>query len=381
MPEGTPAREHGGPLQGCRVVDFSTLLPGPFATRLLFEAGAEVIKIERPGQGDELRAGSPAWGDTSLSFALMNTGKRSIAADLKQASQRKALLALIREADILVEQFRPGVMDRLGLGYETVRDVNPQIIYCSITGYGQSGPSAQVAGHDLTYMAETGLLSLTGDASGAPCLPPVLVADIGAGTLPAIVNILLALRHRDQHGEGCHLDISLTDNLFSFPYWAIARGLGYQDWPVSGGERLTGGTPRYQLYRTKDGRHVAAAPLEQRFWDAFCEVIGLEATFRDDAKQPQVTRAAVAAIIAGRDSAAWRDAFAGKDVCAVVVNTMKEAAAHPHFRSRGLFERQLHEGGRSMPDLVMPLAPIFRRPSSGSTSWPVLGEANPLLGA
>src|SRR5690606_1845454 len=132
-------------------------------------------------------------------------------------------------------------MDRLGLGYEEIKKINPQIVYCSITGYGQDGPAAQVAGHDLTYMAETGLLSLASDGRGAPTLPPVLVADIGAGTLPAIINILLALRYRDACGEGSKLDISITDNLFSFPYWAVARGVGYGQWPQSGGERLTGG--------------------------------------------------------------------------------------------------------------------------------------------
>ncbi len=369
----------GGPLQGCRILDFTTLLPGPFATRLLYEAGAEVIKIERAGQGDELRAGSPAWGDTSLGFALMNAGKRSIAVDLKCDEQKQAVLALMREADVIVEQFRPGVMDRLGLGYEAARRMNPQIIYCSITGYGQEGPSAQVAGHDLTYMAETGLLSLTGDAAGVPVLPPVLVADIGAGTLPAVVNILLALRHRDTHGEGAYLDISLTDNLFSFPYWAVSRGVGYGQWPVTGGERLTGGTPRYQLYRAKDGRYIAAAPLEQRFWEAFCRVIGLDAAFRDDSQNPQATYAAVAEIIARHDSSYWRDAFAGKDVCAAVVNTLSEAAAHPHFRSRGLFERRLHGGAHEAPDVVLPLVARFRRPASEQAVWPALGEANTLL--
>src|SRR5690606_29548049 len=174
-------------------------------------------------------------------------------------------------------------MDRLGLGYEEIKKINPQIVYCSITGYGQDGPAAQVAGHDLTYMAETGLLSLAGDAAGAPTLPPVLVADIGAGTLPAIINILLALRYRDTHGEGSKLDISITDNLFCFPYWAVSRGVGYQQWPKSGAERLTGGSPRYQIYKAKDGRYIAAAPLEQRFWNVFCEVIGLDDEHRDDA--------------------------------------------------------------------------------------------------
>lgn len=290
------------PLADCRVLDFSNLLPGPFATQILAEAGAQVVKIERPDGGDELRAGLPRWGETSLSFALLNGGKRSIAIDLKSPGARERILPLVREADVLVEQFRPGVMARLGLGYSALKEINPRLVYCSITGYGQEGPSAQVAGHDLTYMADSGLLSLSQGADGAPTLPPVLVADIGAGTMPAVINILLALRSRDATGEGSWVDISITDNLFTFPYWGIARGERYGDWPKSGLERLTGGTPRYQIYRTSDGRHIAAAPLEQRFWNVFCEVIGLPAQWRDDSKNPQGTRAAVAEIIASRDS-------------------------------------------------------------------------------
>lgn len=371
-------RAHTAPLAGCKVIDFSNLLPGPFATRLLADAGAEIVKVERPGVGDELRAGTPVWGDTSLSFALLNTGKKSVAIDLKNEAERERLLPLIQEADILIEQFRPGVMDRLGLGYETLSRLNPRIVYCSITGYGQQGPSAQVAGHDLTYMAETGLLSLAADSSGAPTLPPVLVGDIGAGSLPAIINILLALRYRDTHGEGSWLDISITDNLFAFPYWAVARGEAFQQWPQTGGERLTGGSPRYQIYRTLDDRFIAAAPLEQRFWKTFCQAIGLAEDLYDDAKQPERTRAAVAEIIRGHDSGHWRGVFEGQDVCAVVVNTMQEAANHEHFRGRGLFDRKLKDGERAAPDMKLPLAPFFERPSE-NRRWPALGENNHLL--
>ncbi|MGV3654803.1 MAG: CaiB/BaiF CoA transferase family protein [Noviherbaspirillum sp.] len=366
------------PLAGLRVLDFSNLLPGPYATLILLEAGAEVIKIERPDGGDELRAGTPRWGDTSLSFALLNSGKRSIALDLKAPAERERLLPLLREADILVEQFRPGVMDRLGLGYEAVKAANPGIVYCSITGYGQAGALSQVAGHDLNYMAEAGLLSLAKGADGSPTLPPVLVGDIGAGTMPAVINILLALRHRDLTGEGSHLDVSITDNLFAFPYHAVARGAAFGQWPRAGAERLTGGTPRYQIYRTSDGRHVAAAPLEQRFWTVFCEVVGLDPLWRDDGKDPEGTRAAVAARIARHDSAHWRRAFAGKDACAVIVNTMEEAAAHPHFRGRGLFDRNISADGRNGPAVQVPLDRQFLRDDAGQPC-PALGEGNKLL--
>ncbi|PLC55922.1 CoA transferase [Pollutimonas nitritireducens] len=366
------------PLSDCRVLDFSNLLPGPFATQILAEAGAQVIKIERPDGGDELRAGLPRWGDTSLGFALLNGGKRSIAIDLKSSGALEQILPLVREADVLVEQFRPGVMARLGLGYGDLKEINPRLVYCSITGYGQDGPSAQVAGHDLTYMAESGLLSLSQGADGSPTLPPVLVADIGAGTMPAVINILLALRSRDVTGEGSWVDISITDNLFAFPYWGVARGERYGDWPKSGGERLTGGSPRYYIYQASDGRHIAAAPLEQRFWNVFCEAIGLAAHWRDDSKDPAGTRDAVAEIIACHDSAHWRSVFEGKDACAVVVSTLREAADHSHFRSRGLFDRRISDGNDSAPALKVPLDPQFLREKAAS-DWPVLGEGNGLL--
>lgn len=366
------------PLANCRILDFSSRVPGPLATQILAEAGAEVIKIERPDGGDNLRARTPRWGDTSLSFALLNTGKRSIAVDLKSDADRGRLLPLVREADIVVEQFRPGVMARLGLGYEVLKKINPKLIYCSITGHGQNGPLAQAAGHDLTYMAEAGLLSQAQGADGAPTLPPVLVADIGGGSMPAVINILLALRHRDLTGEGSLLDISITDNLFSLPYWGYARGEAFGDWPRAGVERLSGASPRYQIYRTSDGRHIAAAPLEQNFWKVFCDTIELPQEWRDDRLDPAGTRSAIANIIGCHSSTHWRHKFEGTDACAVVVNTLQEAAAHPHFRARGLLSRQIFDGTRSAPAWKVPLDSQFVR-EEADASWPALGEANDLL--
>lgn len=368
------------PLSGIRILDFSNLLPGPMATLMLQEAGAEVVKIERPQGGDELRAGTPKWGEprTSLGFALLNSGKRSVAIDLKSKEERTRLLPLLREADVLVEQFRPGVMERLGLGYEAVREINPKVIYCSITGYGQEGPLSQVAGHDLTYMADTGLLSLGPTHDGVPALPPVLVGDIGAGSLPAVVNILLALRQRDRTGEGCWLDVSITDNLLAFPYSALARGASLGEWPVPGKERLTGGTPRYQIYRTSDGRCLAAAPLEQRFWDVFCEIIGLDVRWRNDSDDPEGTRNAVAQVIMNRSSEHWRRAFEGRDACVAIVSTLKEVHANPHFRARKLFDRTLRSAKDSAPALAVPLDRQFLREREGDVC-PPLGEGNGLL--
>jgi crotonobetainyl-CoA:carnitine CoA-transferase CaiB-like acyl-CoA transferase len=181
------------PLAGLRVLDFTTLLPGPLATLMLADAGASVVKVERRDGGDPGRANRPAREGMSLQFAMLNRGKKSIAADLKDPADRAAVLALAKEADVLVEQFRPGVMDRLGLGYAALKRENPRLIYCAITGFGQDGPLAQVAGHDLTYLARAGMLSLTDDGSGVPTLPCGQIADVGGGSLPALSSILLAL--------------------------------------------------------------------------------------------------------------------------------------------------------------------------------------------
>src|SRR5256885_16189773 len=190
------------PLSGILVLDFTTLLPGPLATLMLAEAGAEVIKIERP-EGEDMRARAGHTVADGAAFALVNRGKKGIALDLKDGSERSKLRALLEKADVLVEQFRPGVMQRLNLGFEDVRKINPRLVYCSITGYGQDGPRAGEAGHDLNYIGNTGLLALQPGPADRPVVPPALVADIGGGTLPAGVNILLALRPRAAAREGC----------------------------------------------------------------------------------------------------------------------------------------------------------------------------------
>ncbi len=364
------------PLAGVRVLDFSTLLPGPLATLLLAEAGAEVIKIERPGRGDEMRSYTPKFGDHSVNFALLNRGKRSIAIDLKAPGAIDRLRPLLESADIVLEQFRPGVMDRLGLGYEALKAINPRVIYCAVTGWGQHGPKADVAAHDLNYVAESGMLGLAAAADGAPVVPAALVADIAGGTYPAVINILLALRERDRTGEGCKLDIAMADNLFTFMYWAIGSGIAAGEWPRPGADLVTGGSPRYNVYRTADGRFLAAAPLEQKFWETFCELIGLDATLRNDAGQEAAVKAEVARIIGARDAAHWQQTFAGHDVCCSIVCSMQEALSDPHFAARGVFAHRLREGDRTIPALPVPIDARFRG-TPEDAGYPGLGEFDP----
>ena len=362
------------PLDGIEVLDFTTLLPGPMATLLMAEAGATVTKVERPGVGDEMRTYEPRLGTTSVNFALLNRGKRSLAIDLKADDAHARLLPLLERADVLVEQFRPGVMARLGLGYEQVAEINPGIVYCSITGYGQEGARADIAAHDLNYIADAGLLDLVAGADGEPVLPHALIADIGAGAYPAVMNVLLALLERDRTGTGRHLDVAMTDGVLAWMYWAYGNGLAAGQWPRRGAELLTGASPRYAIYRTADGRHVAAAPLEERFWTALCDMLDLPEELRDDARDPEATKAAIAERFAQHPAVEWEKRFAGADVCCSIVRTVEEAAADPAFAARGLFDRVTGDGaGATTPALPVPLDPGLLDPEARPVA-PALGE-------
>jgi alpha-methylacyl-CoA racemase len=365
------------PLQGICVVDFSTLLPGPFATLLLAEAGARVIKVERPGSGDEMRTYEPKFGVDSANFHMLNAGKESIAVDLKAEDAFERMRPLIARADVLIEQFRPGVMDRLGFGYEALKVINPRLIYCAITGWGQTGPKSTTAAHDLNFMAEAGLLGLSRGSDGAPVLPPVLAGDLAGGAYPAVMNILLALRQRDLAGTGSYLDISMGENLLPLAYWALGIGYATGKWPEGGDALVTGASPRYQIYRTADGRYLGAAPIEEKFWATFCKLIGLPEPLRSADADPVRVKAAIATIIAGRSAESWRAIFAGQDTCCSIVCSIQEAVADPHFTARGVFAVRNVAGGRSVPALPVPVARCFR--GEGERSAPELGADNAAL--
>lgn len=342
------------PFAGLKVVDFSTLLPGPMASLILAEGGAEIVKIERPGRGDDMRAYDPQLNDHSVIFSLLNRGKESRAIDLKSPGGFAEVRALVLEADIVIEQFRPGVMARLGLSYEDLAKDNPRLIYCSISGYGQDGPKVHLAGHDLNYVAEAGLLSLVADQDGTPTLPSTPLADIGGGTYPAIINILIALYDRSRTGVGRHLDISMSENVYPFIYWALAGSLAGQP-PRPSGEMITGGSPRYNIYRTKDGRFVAAAPLEDHFWQIFCDALGLPVS---------ASKESVAAAIGKHDAAELMALFDGRDACCSIVATIDEAMRDAHFEARGVFRRQVDVNGRAVSALPLPLVGPYRDPEN-----------------
>jgi crotonobetainyl-CoA:carnitine CoA-transferase CaiB-like acyl-CoA transferase len=325
-----------------------------------------------------MRTYEPRLGADSANFALLNRGKGSVAIDLKAPDALARLTPLLKQADVLIEQFRPGVMERLGLGYDAVRAINNQIIYCSITGFGQRGPRHGMAGHDLNYLALTGLLSFAADRDGAPSMPPTPIADIAAGSYPAVVNILLSLLQRQRTGQGSRLDVSMTDSLFVLAYWGLANGFATGRWPRPRAELVTGGSPRYQVYCTADGGYLSAAPIEQRFWDVFCRVIGLDERFYDDSRDPTKVIEAVAACIIAQPTDHWRRVFAKEDACCAVVATLAEAVEDPHFRAHNLFDRQTGTGATTIPALPVPIADAFRDKALTKLS-PALGADNYLI--
>ncbi len=352
------------PLSGLTILDFSTLLPGPLATLMLAEAGARVVKVERPG-GEDMRRFPPFLDGRSAIHAMLNRGKETVFLDLKSEAGRERALALACEADVLVEQFRPGVMARLGLGYDAVGRMNPRIVYCSITGYGQTGPRAGEAGHDVNYIGNTGLLAQSWGTADQPVLPPTQIADIGGGTFPAVINILLALLARQRTGTGLHLDIAMSDAMFTFAVMAhVFAGLTGEA-PANGAGLLTGGSPRYGLYPARCGTPICVGALEEPFWMAFCDAVGVPPDRRNDGQEPAAVRSAVAEAVRSRSADEWRPILAAANCCATVLEPLEAALGDPHFIERGLVEGRPPDGSPAVPEAVLPIAPAFRAGKRG----------------
>ena len=365
-----------GSLEGIKVIDFSTLLPGPLASLFLSETGAEVIKIEKPGVGDEIRLSNPQWGEQSVSFSLLNRGKKSLSLDLKDPKNLTILIPILKEADIIIEQFRPGVMKRLGLDYESIKKINQDIIYVSITGYGQYGPKSMVAGHDLNYIGNAGLLSISMGRENDTVVPPALVADIAGGSYPAVINILLALRKRDLNKEGSYIDLSMTENLFPFMFWGLGSGFAHNKWPGNSDGVLSGGSPRYNIYKTSDGSYVAAAPLEDRFWNKFCEAIELPKKFIKMQNDQEKVIQEIRKIIGQKEKNYWLDVFNKADCCCSIVKSIEEAINDNHFKVRKIFENKIINNlGEEIPALPIPVDMQFRKDQKRASA-PSLGDIN-----
>jgi alpha-methylacyl-CoA racemase len=325
------------PLSGVRVLDLSRLLPGPFCTLILSDLGASVDKLEDPHVGDYLRMFPPQKQGQSGRFNALNRDKRSLCLDLKNPEGRAALLRMAARYHVIVESFRPGVMDRLGVGYQALSEVNPKIILCSISGYGQDGPLKDKAGHDINYISLAGVLGLSGPTDRPPPVMPVQLADLAGGALWGAVGILSAIIGA-QNGKGRHVDVSMCEGSLAF----LIPDLGNYDAsgiaPKRGGELLNGGGAMYGVYRTKEGRFLSVGSLEPKFWAAFNTAIGRPVDMSElIAPDQEKIRAQIQAIIEEKTRDEWEAVFASADACVEPVLEPQEIAKHPQHVARKMF--------------------------------------------
>lgn len=340
-------RHESPPLAGIRVIDLTRLLPGPLATRRLAEMGAEVIKIEGPadqGQDDGARhmgrtRADVAAGRPSLAFRLLNEGKQLREIDLRLPAGRDALIELSREADVLIEGFRPGVMQRLGLGWEALHAANPRLVVCAISGYGQAGPWSQRAGHDINYIAMAGVLEQIATPEGEIAVPNFQIGDLLGGTQAALSGLLAALVAAQRTGIGRHVDVSMAHEVLRHHVLARATLAALGRMPRPGHDLLSGGAPCYGAYRTADGRHLAVGALELKFWQQLCVAIGRPAwTDRHwsrgelpGSEAALTLRQELAAVFEAEPLAHWVALFDAADCCVTPVLRLDESLAHPLF--------------------------------------------------
>jgi crotonobetainyl-CoA:carnitine CoA-transferase CaiB-like acyl-CoA transferase len=366
-----------GPLAGVKILDLSRLLPGPFCTLLLADMGAEVVKVEDPVGGDYGRWAPPLLGDMSAHFHALNRNKKSITLNLKHPQGTSIFLQLVKKFDVVLEQFRPGVMERLGVGYEAARKANPRIVYCGLSGYGTSGPYRDRAGHDLNYMAIAGAASITGSPGGPPAIPGVQVGDIGGGALMSAIGILAALHHRDRVGEGQFVDVSMTDGIVSWlalqvaDYFADPRGE-----PQPGKMLLNGSILCYRMYETRDGRQMTMGALEPKFWEAFCRAVGKEHLIAEqyvEGPGQEKPREELETLFKSKTLEEWVSFCADKDLMLEPVLSFGEAFSHPQIKARKMILEVDDKRTGSQRQVGFPIK-FSETPSEITSLAPELGQ-------
>jgi alpha-methylacyl-CoA racemase len=364
------------PLDGLRVLDLSRLLPGPYATLVLADLGAQVDKLEDKGSGDYIRAMPPFKGEQSALFLALNRNKRSVTLDLKAPHGPAALERLVTRYDVLVESFRPGVMDKLGCGYERLSAANPRLIYCAISGYGQTGPDRLRAGHDLNYIARAGVLGFGGDPGGKPAVPGAQLGDI-SGSLFSLVGVFAALYERQRTGRGRFVDVSMTEGAIAFIHMHLAArmAMGDEGKPLTRGvEALNGGYACYGVYRTQDGRWLSVGALEPKFFLAVCHALGRselanEAYDVESGGSARV-RKELEQIFASQPLTHWLELFKARDCCVEPVTEGDEIFSDPQLKARGMFD-----GGQLRTPLNFGQLPKGTPPGLGADSRAIFEEA------
>jgi crotonobetainyl-CoA:carnitine CoA-transferase CaiB-like acyl-CoA transferase len=367
-----------GALEGLRVLDLSRLLPGGFCSLLLADFGAEVLKVEDTGMGDYIRWSPPyhegADGSAkSALFLALNRGKRSIRLNLKEERGREVLLRLVREHDVLLESFRPGVMERLGVGYERLREENPGLVYCAITGYGQDGPYTERSGHDMNYLGLNGVLGLSGERDGPPVQAAGQIADLGGGALMAAFGILAALRERERSGRGQLVDVSMFDGSLAWLALVAARYLADGAVPERGGLELAGGLICYRPYACSDG-WVTLGALEPKFWRAWCRGVDRDDLIERQYEPPgSAAHADVERIFLERTRAEWSEFASHNDCCLEPVLGLDEALASELVRAREMVVGLEQPGADGVRLLGVPVK-LSRTPGGPAGPGPALGE-------
>jgi crotonobetainyl-CoA:carnitine CoA-transferase CaiB-like acyl-CoA transferase len=368
------------PLDSIRVLDLTRLLPGPYCTQVFADFGADVIKVEDPKLGDYARWNEPKIGSDGESafFNSLNRNKKSVSINLKSDKGKELFLELVKTADILVESFRPGVMDRLNLGYERLKEVNPKLIYSAITGYGQDGPYASYPGHDINYLSYAGLLHLQGERHDKPVVPSVQIADIGGGALMATVGILLALQSRNQTGKGQFVDVSMMDGVISWLQTLLPGFLATGEQPKRGEMDLSGGKACYGVYETLDERYLSVGALEPKFWEGFCKGIErpdfiplLEAPLDEQDRM----KSEIESILKKKRSSEWMETFKDLGTCVAPVLDLEEMLQDPQVLHRNMIIDTKHPSLGTVKHIGIPIK-LSDTAGSVRSQAPKLGEHN-----
>ncbi|MDD3889123.1 MAG: CaiB/BaiF CoA-transferase family protein [Syntrophomonadaceae bacterium] len=367
------------PLKGIKILDLSRYLPGPFCTQILADFGAEVIKVEDPRGGDLGRSLPPLINGQSARFYTVNRNKKSITLDLRKPEGKEIFKQLVKDYDIVVDQFRPGVMTKLGVGYEVLQQVNPSLIYCALTGYGLDGPLKDAAGHDLNYLSLSGVTELTGTYQGMPAMSGVQIADIAGGTLYAVIAILLALANRQKTGRGQLCDIAMMDGAISLLAYTLGEWSGWGQLPERGNDVLTGGYACYNIYETADNKFVSLGAVEEKFWEEFCTKMDRKdyiAIQWDKEKQPEVIND-IRMLMKQKKRDEWVKFFASSDICFTPVLTLAEMSRHPHVLARDMIYK-LQNVRESGQEVVLPgiAVKLSETPGKVVLEFPELGEHN-----